>query len=100
MSTTPRHITIDLDRLRDASYMEAMTGTEAYSKLEEYFRDTVVVNLLEQIRVMNLPESTKEQVIHGFLKDLPEEARARISSMLKVSDLLDTLIDGSRSVTN
>jgi hypothetical protein len=97
--SVPRHITIDLDRLRDASYMEAMTGTDAWARLEEYFRDTMVVNLLEQIRGLDIPMDTKEKMVTAMMQDLSDEDRGRISAMLKVSDLLDTLID-ARPSTN
>ena len=89
----PAHITIDLDRLGDTSYMEVMTGTAAWAELESYFRDAMTVSLIEQIRASALSEETKRQVVQEFLRGLSEEERARISSMLRVSDLLDTLID-------
>lgn len=89
----PTLITIDLQRLTDHVYMEVMTGTEAWSVLESYFRDTQLVSMLEQIRDSRLSDAIKLEVTQVFLRSLSTEERARIDSLMKVSDLLDTLIE-------
>ena len=89
----PMHITIDLNRLQDPSYMEVLTSMDGWAKLEEYFRDTAVVSLLDQVRDLAIPEDLRREMIRAFLQSLGEEDRARIESLLQISDLLDTIID-------
>lgn len=96
--TTPKpfHVTVDLNRLEDATYMEVVTGTDGWARLEEYFRDATLVNLLNTIKNGTLSESLKAEVIHGLLKGLAPEELARVTSILQVSELLDTLIDSAK----
>lgn len=90
----PTHrICIDLERLNDTVYMETITGTPSWGKLEAFLRDSFIIDFLNRLRSAGLPESTRHQVIEAFLRGLSEEDRASLRTTLEVSDLLDTLID-------
>lgn len=86
-------ICVDLNRLHDAVYMETLTGTPAWERLEAFLRDSFTISFLNKLRDAGLPETTRHQVIEAFLRQLSEEDRASLKATLEVSDLLDTLID-------
>jgi len=86
-------ICVDLDRLDDTVYMEVITSSPAWERLEAYMRETFLVEFLNMLRYADLNDTTKERVINVFLRNLTEEERKRLMATIQVSDLLDTLIE-------
>jgi len=93
----PNHLYLDLDRLEDTVYMEVITSSPAWARLDRYMRGSFLVDFLNQLRASELPESTRHKVTEVFLRNLSDEERAKLQTTIEVSGLLDTLIDMSQN---
>jgi len=87
-----RQFSVDLDRLHDDGYMEVITTTAGWSRLEQFFRASLIVEFLDQLRRSGASDSVRDQVIKTFLRNLSSEKIEELRQAIMASDFLDTLI--------
>jgi len=81
---------IDLSRLEEDSYMEGLTSSPSWEKLEKYFRSSLILDFADQVHLSDIQE--KDKVIETFLINLTSEEASHLRQSIKTSDFLDTLV--------
>jgi len=85
-------ITVDLDRLNEDLYMEALTSTHSWNRLYLYILSLQIENIMVALRSEGASEDVRHIVVDALLKDLSPEDRRTLASVINVSDFLDTLV--------
>jgi len=85
---------VNTDKLEDELYIETLTSTEGWSKLESFIRGSLVIEIASHLSREDLEEKTREHVLAAFTQGLEPEEAQRITETLRANDFLNTLIRG------
>jgi len=72
--------------------MEVLTASEGWAQLEQFFRASLILGFLDQLKRSGAPDQVRDTVIKTFLRNLSPDEMASLRSQIETSDFLDALV--------
>lgn len=83
---------VDLERLSDDNYMDTITSTPNWHRLEIHMRTIFLMDLLNQLRRLDENnDEIRDKIVDAFLAELTEEDKEEIASTLEANEFLGVL---------